>query len=672
MDVSMTTQPDSHGEETSRLPHVVQTVHGGISLGVHNTIRRIGDLVAGDKVVGDTVQGDKIAIGTLQIVVYTGPAHPIEPAARFSLEQAYRSEIVARYAVWRERYVPLPMQTFAPPNQTTDTPAFFEHEDLILSALGTSFAIQAASPLGDAEISPGVLHTFTDLREALSRYNDIILLGPPGGGKTTALWRLALDLAQDGLAADGNPDAPIPIFVRLGGVGGAKSLRSLLQRELASAVIYDRQRRPIPLPAHQQLALLLPELLKSGRVVLLWDGLNETPREQFQSTAEAIGQFRASYPATITARNTSVTSCRAEDFAALVEIRGGESPLPFQQVTIRGLDLHSIRALAIGRLKKDLGQKFLIELEQPQNQVLLSLARTPLLLTMLCEVYVAQRALPKNRGKLLEAFVQTRWRWEHARQRDRWVGRAIQHKVLAQLAYEMTASHGRGTSVPWEWAWRVLRRADDSIEPLQMCQLAQAADILEFTDEGQALRFTHQLLQEYFAAIALESKLGFLQWSHIRTTYRWQKQRSYWQQRVRSYMAEGMRTGWEETLFMLAGLRENAAYLQELTAQFLNRPLEAAQIVSSRDIDEALRSEVIGSALKQLADSAITVQQRLDAGAALAMLGDPRPGIGSLEPQWYEVPAGPFLLGSSDKDKEADQQEKPQRTVDLPGFRIAR
>jgi formylglycine-generating enzyme required for sulfatase activity len=226
--------------------------------------------------------------------------------------------------------------------------------------------------------------------------------------------------------------------------------------------------------------------------------------------------------------------------------------------------------------------------------------------------------------------------------------------------------------VPWEWAQRVLKRADDLIEPLHVCQLAQAADIVEFADAGRTLRFTHQLLQEYFAAVALESKLGFLQWPHIRETYRWHQQTSHWQQRIRGYIAAGTRTGWEETLFMLAGLRENAAYLQELTAQFLSRPLEAAQIVSGGDIDEALRGEVIGAALKQLEDRALTVQQRLDAGAALAMLADPRAGVVTLEPQWCDVPAGPLLLGSSDTDREASDWEKPQRTVDLPGFQIGR
>jgi formylglycine-generating enzyme required for sulfatase activity len=67
-----------------------------------------------------------------------------------------------------------------------------------------------------------------------------------------------------------------------------------------------------------------------------------------------------------------------------------------------------------------------------------------------------------------------------------------------------------------------------------------------------------------------------------------------------------------------------------------------------------------------------TLGDRLRAGQYLSTLGDPRPGVVSLEPDWCVVPAGPFLLGSTDEDEQANSNEKPQRTVDLPGFRISR
>ena len=54
-----------------------------------------------------------------------------------------------------------------------------------------------------------------------------------------------------------------------------------------------------------------------------------------------------------------------------------------------------------------------------------NLARTPLLLTMLCEVYAATGGLPANRGKLLEAFVSQRRAWERQRYPDAWIATGL-------------------------------------------------------------------------------------------------------------------------------------------------------------------------------------------------------------------------------------------------------
>ena len=108
-----------------------------------------------------------------------------------------------------------------------------EREDLHFEAISRKFAHACAVPDQD---NPQVsTHTFTDLREGLQRFGDLLLPGPPGGGKTTALWRLALDLAEDGLYRD--PDAPLPIFVRLGGWQEHQTPIDLLKYELASAVL---------------------------------------------------------------------------------------------------------------------------------------------------------------------------------------------------------------------------------------------------------------------------------------------------------------------------------------------------------------------------------------------------------------------------------------------------
>lgn len=170
----------------------------------------------------------------------------------------------------------------------------------------------------------------------------------------------------------------------------------------------------------------------------------------------------------------------------------------------------------------------------------------------------------------------------------------------------------------------MIQQADEVIEPLEFRQLAQSADLLELLDDGQAIRFSHQLLQEYFAALALDRELAFLEQPHLQETRRWQQKQSFWQQKLAMYVAAGRRTGWEETLFLLAGLRESAAYLRELTGRWLSRPLEVAQLLGEGESDTTLRDEVRIVAQRQINDPVLPSQQRLDAGTALGLVGDSR------------------------------------------------
>lgn len=279
---AITFVPMTNSDQSSQ-PQIDQSQQsGGLSLGAYNRFEQIQ--------IGDVIGGDKIAVQTFQLIVYTGPIQPVDPSARRDLEQAYRSEVALRYAVWKTRYAALPMQLRVQPAPSAVGLSFFEAEDFLFQALGKRLqqpdrVEQPAEP--EAAPAP-IIEMFSDLREGLHRYQNLLLLAPPGGGKTTALWRLALDLARDGLA---QPALPLPVFVRLGGLRKGETLNVLLHRELAMATLYDGRKRPVLLPAHRQMAAQLPNLLTNGRAVILWDGLNETPSELFFSTATAIAQF---------------------------------------------------------------------------------------------------------------------------------------------------------------------------------------------------------------------------------------------------------------------------------------------------------------------------------------------------------------------------------------------
>ena len=78
-----------------------------------------------------------------------------------------------------------------------------------------------------------------------------------------------------------------------------------------------------------------------------------------------------------------------------------------------------------------------------------------------------------------------------------------------------------------------------------------------------------------------------------------------------------------------------------------------------------------------LTEASLDAPARAEAGRYLGTIGDKRSGVG-LRPDgvpdidWVPIPAGTFLMGSTDDDENAYGDEKPQRKIELPAFRIAR
>ncbi len=98
---------------------------------------------------------------------------------------------------------------------------------------------------------------YEDIAQAFVQVRRAALLGEPGAGKTTTLWRLAHDALEAALA---DATAPIPLLVSLGKwTETEEGLSAFLERQLGE------------LGAH------LASLLASRRAVLLLDGLNEMP-----------------------------------------------------------------------------------------------------------------------------------------------------------------------------------------------------------------------------------------------------------------------------------------------------------------------------------------------------------------------------------------------------------
>jgi len=385
-----------------------------------------------------------------------------------------------------------------------------------------------------------------------------VVLGEPGAGKTTTLWKLARNLVDTAIV---DPQAPLPLVIRLGKWTDEKqALPDFVAAQLGG------------------LGLYVDNLLQ-GRAALLLDGLNEIPVAQRKGKDPQVQTFIKAHPDLM-----AIVSCREQDYTL---------DLGFDRIAIAPLDALRIREFVQRYLGVEAGDVLFWKLaggdavldawqaweksgatfelfwtaddiprENPNvysnttssqdaawrkarsTQNLLELAKNPYMLFMLTDVYTETGDLPENRGQLFRDFVETLFVRERIASRDKVSKQVILSDeaqqlfaALRELAFEMQVRRSQqqdGNAVT-VLALDEVRRFLNS-ERLEY--LAASTSILSL---GAEVRFTHQLLQEYFAAVALDQRI-FETDQPLQASDIW-KPANWWE-----------RTNWEEAVILLAGL----------------------------------------------------------------------------------------------------------------------
>ena len=237
-----------------------------------------------------------------------------------------------------------------------------------------------------------------------------------------------------------------------------------------------------------------------------------------------------------------------------------------------------------------------------------------------------------------------------------WPGSELILTGLAELAFAMQVGGERGTAVERQWA--VHQLPDAGCKPDELLYLAASATLLDANDD--TVRFVHQLIQEYFAALAWKKRLAT--------------------DDLKQYWSEGWSEAgdWDETTVLLAGMLDEMTPLVEKLLP-VNPALAARCIGASGGACKEATEATVRQALEEIAfGTTAPVLERNAAANALNFIGDTRPGVGLDESGlpdivWCDVPAGEFLMGN---DKETDEMaldsEKPQHTVYLDAYRIAK
>lgn len=246
---------------------------------------------------------------------------------------------------------------------------------------------------------------------AVANHSKLIVLGKPGGGKTTFMKYLAIHCSLDDLQAD-----KFPIFIALKDFAEAENQPGLLvyiAQLLRACDIADTQTF---------------ELLKHGRAMILLDGLDEVREEDNCRVLKQIREFYDQFHI-----NQFVITCR---------IAGQEYTFEqFTEVEVADFDAQQIASFAnkwFAATDPVKGNKFIQKLKE--NEPIQELATNPLLLTLLCLVFEESADLNLSRSQLNKAGLElllNRWDTNRNIERDKVYKKlSVQHKknLLGQIA----------------------------------------------------------------------------------------------------------------------------------------------------------------------------------------------------------------------------------------------
>lgn len=496
-----------------------------------------------------------------------------------------------------------------------------------------------------------------DIRQALAEHRAFVLLAQPGGGKTTVLQRLALDVALQRLQGAAQPLTWLPLFVRLASQEPQETPLAFLERMWRLAM-----------PGSS--AGAFTEALQQGDLCILCDALNESLRERYWERVRSWKDFAHDLPA----GNRLVITCRRQDY---------QSELAVQQIEIDPLSPGQIEDFACKYLTPERGQSFWQTLQDKHGD-LVELASIPYYLLMMLDEYAAKKRLPASRGELFHGFVQRLLQRERDEKRhEDWIDADAQMTALASLAFAMQ-EQGVGTEMPLSQALsampgEVTLPAGKVVvtPPSTVLHLAQGANLLAEveTDGSVAVKFMHHLLQEYFAALKLLLKWDGGEDLSLLWRVPWLKEempaaeRGEWDP-----LPSPPTTRWEESTIVAASL---APALVDAVRP-ANPALAARCLLEGCEPEGESLAASRQDMLARLDDPNAHLRSRIEAGLLLGRLGDPRfpvetfDGVKVILPPLVEIPSGRAVIGSGWWNLRANTDERPRHTVTLAHYALGR
>lgn len=526
----------------------------------------------------------------------------------------------------------------------------------------------------------------------------MVLLGPPGSGKSTLLRSLELEIAEEALRDGVDAGLPLTFYTTLG-------------RYRADA---PGGRVPSPLDWlaaqwHRRYPGLPPwkDVLQEGSVLLLLDGLNEMPVPGRAGRRESLLAWKDFlHQAVDGTGNRAVIACRSLDYSAPLST----PQLRVPQLRLEPLDDAQVQDF-LRRYSPGRARELWSELEGGR---LLEALRWPFFLQLYCEsaedggsplgraalfTELVRRAIVRevesdnpivSAAGLLSAGDLTRIASGRMRSRGYEIttaGRLVEE--LEGLADAMQAQgvdgEGRQACIAIEYVDALIAAgAAETLVPA-----GAALGILDIDARADELAFSHQLLQEYFAARRLAEDPRF---DRVAVEWRAELVRPTVHEVIDTLgpsdsLALLSGTGWEETAIMAAAMaRSPSTFVRGLMQK--NLALAGRAAVQSEllpCLDEEVVDELRGALCRRARDEEADLRDRIACGLVLGDLGDPRfdrpegPEGEYLMPPLVSIEGGRYPIGDDEplewelpgaKGRRTDHM--PRHVVEIEAFQVGR
>lgn len=249
----------------------------------------------------------------------------------------------------------------------------------------------------------------------------LMVLGGPGAGKSTFLRKIGLEALKGAQGAYLHECIPVLLELKNFANGCANLEEAIAQEfQICGFPSSDEATR---------------KLLEAGKLLLLFDGLDEVPSKNTDEAICQIQDFVDRYD-----QNRFIISCRVAAYH--------HNFRRFSDVAMADFDLAQIQQFINNWFHSEMdrtagtAQKCWELLHKPENAAAKELAHTPLLLTLLCLVYDHSQNFPTNRSNLYRKALRIlleEWAAEKRIMREeiyQGLNTELEEILLAEIAYE--------------------------------------------------------------------------------------------------------------------------------------------------------------------------------------------------------------------------------------------